>query len=151
MKAVSREHAATSIPVDASQSGYCELNAALANHCESIKGVTGSIVETVERQVMGLDAIGSVKVCRKIIRSRPVFAKLDVSELLFSSIKQKGCSAFHSRREWIPFSVVSNGLTSFPEDASMPYSGFEPELTRFQAECHNHHTVWGGIRIIQFN
>ncbi|GFY49759.1 hypothetical protein TNIN_255381 [Trichonephila inaurata madagascariensis] len=83
MKAVSREHAAASIPVDARLSGYCDLNAALASHCESMKGVIGGIVETVERQVMDDDAIGSVQVCRKIIRSRPVLAKLDVSELLF--------------------------------------------------------------------
>ncbi|GFX73881.1 hypothetical protein TNCV_396921 [Trichonephila clavipes] len=26
----------------------------------------------------------------------------------------------------------------------MPYSGFEPEPTRSQAECHNHHTVLAG-------
>ncbi|GFU33166.1 hypothetical protein TNCV_4156761 [Trichonephila clavipes] len=33
-------------------------------------------------------------------------------------------------------------LTSFPEDTSMPYSGFEPEPTRLQAQCHNHYTSW---------
>ncbi|GFV86096.1 hypothetical protein TNCV_670931 [Trichonephila clavipes] len=35
----------------------------------------------------------------------------------------------------------------FPEDTSMPYPGFEPELTRLQAECHSHHTGWGGERV----
>ncbi|GFY04411.1 hypothetical protein TNCV_4414991 [Trichonephila clavipes] len=26
----------------------------------------------------------------------------------------------------------------------MPHSGFEPEPTRLQSECHNHHIGWGG-------
>ncbi|GFX46894.1 hypothetical protein TNCV_4040391 [Trichonephila clavipes] len=33
---------------------------------------------------------------------------------------------------------------TFLEDTSMPYPGFEPEPTRLQAQCHNHHTRWGG-------
>ncbi|GFT08374.1 hypothetical protein TNCV_3423281 [Trichonephila clavipes] len=41
------------------------------------------------------------------------------------------CAAFHSRRE----SITGERPTSFPEENStMPYSGFEPELTRLQAE-----------------
>ncbi|GFY12669.1 hypothetical protein TNCV_2448601 [Trichonephila clavipes] len=31
----------------------------------------------------------------------------------------------------------------FPEeDTTMSYSGFEPELTRLQADGHSHHTGW---------
>ncbi|GFX06165.1 hypothetical protein TNCV_642121 [Trichonephila clavipes] len=51
-------------------------------------------------------------------------------------IEQNGCAAFHSRRE----SISGEGPTSFPEDTSMPNSGFEPDPPRLQAECHNHHT-----------
>ncbi|GFS76502.1 hypothetical protein TNCV_1621231 [Trichonephila clavipes] len=46
------------------------------------------------------------------------------------SIEEKGCAAFHSRRE----SISGESLTSFLEDTSMPYSGFEPEPSRIQAE-----------------
>ncbi|GFX45550.1 hypothetical protein TNCV_2740871 [Trichonephila clavipes] len=45
-----------------------------------------------------------------------------------------------SRRE----SISGESPISFHEDTSMPYSGFEPEPTRLQVECHNHHTGWGG-------
>ncbi|GFU67753.1 hypothetical protein TNCV_3134181 [Trichonephila clavipes] len=51
--------------------------------------------------------------------------------------EQKRCVAFRSRRE----SISGENPTSFLEDTSMPYSGFEPEPTRFQAEYHNHHTL----------
>ncbi|GFT73486.1 hypothetical protein TNCV_4021091 [Trichonephila clavipes] len=37
-------------------------------------------------------------------------------------------------------SISGESPVSFPEDTSMPFSGFEPEPTRLQAECHNHHT-----------
>ncbi|GFW85711.1 hypothetical protein TNCV_853611 [Trichonephila clavipes] len=34
----------------------------------------------------------------------------------------------------------------FPEeDTAMSYSGFEPKLTRLQAEGHSHHTSWATI------
>ncbi|GFT81115.1 uncharacterized protein TNCV_955041 [Trichonephila clavipes] len=46
----------------------------------------------------------------------------------YPSIGQKGFSAFYSRRE----SISCESPTSFPEDTSMPYSGFEPEPTRLQ-------------------
>ncbi|GFU58155.1 hypothetical protein TNCV_696681 [Trichonephila clavipes] len=50
---------------------------------------------------------------------------------------KKSCAAFHSRRE----SIIGESLTSFPEEnTTMPYSGFEPEPTRLQAEGHIHHT-----------
>ncbi|GFV32177.1 uncharacterized protein TNCV_1674651 [Trichonephila clavipes] len=58
------------------------------------------------------------------------------------SIEQKGCAAFHSREEFIS----SESLTSFPEDTSIPYSGFEPGPTRLQVECHYHHTGCGGTQ-----
>ncbi|GFY31825.1 hypothetical protein TNCV_4201341 [Trichonephila clavipes] len=51
-------------------------------------------------------------------------------------IEQKG--AFHARRE----SISGESPTCFPEDTSLPCSGFEPEPTRLQAEGHNHHTGW---------
>ncbi|GFV82116.1 hypothetical protein TNCV_2790141 [Trichonephila clavipes] len=51
-------------------------------------------------------------------------------------LEQKGCTAFHFRQE--PISGESS--TTFPEDTSIPYSGFKPEPTRLQAKCHNHHT-----------
>ncbi|GFV37879.1 hypothetical protein TNCV_2662921 [Trichonephila clavipes] len=50
------------------------------------------------------------------------------------SIERKGCAAFHSRRESISVKIP----TSFFEDKSMPYSGFETEPTRLQAEYHDH-------------
>ncbi|GFU97680.1 hypothetical protein TNCV_4455661 [Trichonephila clavipes] len=58
------------------------------------------------------------------------------------SIEQKGCAAFHSRRE----SISGVSSTSFPEDTYtfIPYSGFQPKPTRLQAEWHIHHTGWGG-------
>ncbi|GFU57220.1 hypothetical protein TNCV_3634121 [Trichonephila clavipes] len=52
--------------------------------------------------------------------------------------EQKRNAAFLSGRELI------SGENPFPEDTSMPYSGFEP--TRSQAECYNYHTGWGGIK-----
>ncbi|GFS79825.1 hypothetical protein TNCV_750151 [Trichonephila clavipes] len=52
---------------------------------------------------------------------------------------EKGCTAFHSRRE----SITGESSTSFPEEnRTMPYSGFEPEPTRLEAESHIHHTGW---------
>ncbi|GFV93629.1 hypothetical protein TNCV_1989411 [Trichonephila clavipes] len=30
----------------------------------------------------------------------------------------------------------------------MPYSGFEPEPSGLQAECHNHHIGWGGHSLV---
>ncbi|GFX88827.1 hypothetical protein TNCV_2575341 [Trichonephila clavipes] len=45
------------------------------------------------------------------------------------SKEQEGCAAFHSRQE----SISGESPTSFPEDTSMPYLGFEPEPTRLQA------------------
>ncbi|GFW97742.1 hypothetical protein TNCV_1425051 [Trichonephila clavipes] len=52
------------------------------------------------------------------------------------SIYQKVCAAFYSRRQ----SVSGKSLTSFPEDTSLPYSGFQPEPSGLQVEDHNHHT-----------
>ncbi|GFW37158.1 hypothetical protein TNCV_5020561 [Trichonephila clavipes] len=46
----------------------------------------------------------------------------------------------HSRQE----SISDENPTSFLEDTSMPYPGFEPEPTRLQSECHKLHTWWGG-------
>ncbi|GFV28072.1 uncharacterized protein TNCV_187481 [Trichonephila clavipes] len=57
------------------------------------------------------------------------------------SIEQKECAAFHSRRE----SISGESTTSFLEDTSMPYLGFEPEFTRLQAECHDHHARWVAV------
>ncbi|GFV50329.1 hypothetical protein TNCV_622371 [Trichonephila clavipes] len=57
------------------------------------------------------------------------------------NIEQKRCAAFHSRRK----SISGDSPTSFPENTSMPYSGFEPELIRLQTECHNHHTKQGRL------
>ncbi|GFU01691.1 hypothetical protein TNCV_1522261 [Trichonephila clavipes] len=54
------------------------------------------------------------------------------------STEQKGCAAFHSKRE----SISGGNPTSFPEDTSLPYSGFGPEPTRLQTEGHNHHIGW---------
>ncbi|GFS83540.1 hypothetical protein TNCV_66811 [Trichonephila clavipes] len=54
-------------------------------------------------------------------------------------VSTKGSAAFHSRRE--PISEESP--TSFPEYTAMNYSGFEPEPTCLQVECHNHHTRCG--------
>ncbi|GFU63305.1 uncharacterized protein TNCV_661391 [Trichonephila clavipes] len=45
-------------------------------------------------------------------------------------IEQKRCSAFLPRRE----SISGEGPTSFPEDASMPYSGFKAEPTQFKVK-----------------
>ncbi|GFW82282.1 hypothetical protein TNCV_3817631 [Trichonephila clavipes] len=55
-----------------------------------------------------------------------------------NSLEQKECAAFHSRRE----STSGESPTSFPEDTSMPYSEFEPEHIRLQAEGHIHHAGW---------
>ncbi|GFV23745.1 mariner Mos1 transposase [Trichonephila clavipes] len=57
---------------------------------------------------------------------------------MIPAYKKKGCAAFHSRREFIS----GESSTSFTEDTSMPYSGFEPEPARLHAECHNHYTDW---------
>ncbi|GFX17008.1 hypothetical protein TNCV_2519841 [Trichonephila clavipes] len=43
--------------------------------------------------------------------------------------EQKRYAAFLSRRE----SISGESPISFPEDTSMPYSGFDPEPTRLQA------------------
>ncbi|GFX47036.1 hypothetical protein TNCV_316591 [Trichonephila clavipes] len=48
----------------------------------------------------------------------------------------KEYAAFISRRE----SIKSESPTSFPEDTTMPYLGFEP--TRLLAESHIHRTDW---------
>ncbi|GFV52164.1 hypothetical protein TNCV_5070851 [Trichonephila clavipes] len=58
-------------------------------------------------------------------------------------MKQKGCAAFHSRRE----SITGESPTSFQEDTSMVYMEFEPEPTSLQAEGHNHYTVWAANRL----
>ncbi|GFT03349.1 hypothetical protein TNCV_2985211 [Trichonephila clavipes] len=55
------------------------------------------------------------------------------------SKEQKRYAAFLSRRK----SISGESPISFPEDTSIPYSGFEP--TRSQAECHNHPTWWCGF------
>ncbi|GFT28876.1 hypothetical protein TNCV_3585741 [Trichonephila clavipes] len=46
------------------------------------------------------------------------------------------------RRGVLRESITGESPTSFPEDTTMPYSGFEPEPTRLQAEDHIHHTGW---------
>ncbi|GFY17811.1 hypothetical protein TNCV_1075461 [Trichonephila clavipes] len=58
------------------------------------------------------------------------------------SIEHKGCTAFNSRRESISGESLSSFLEALPEDISMTYSGFEPEPTRLQAECHNSNADW---------
>ncbi|GFW67059.1 hypothetical protein TNCV_4030781 [Trichonephila clavipes] len=58
-----------------------------------------------------------------------------------SSIEQKRYAAFQSRRE----PISGESPTSFPEGTCPPYSGFKPEPTHLQAECHDHYTGWGGI------
>ncbi|GFU10188.1 hypothetical protein TNCV_3449701 [Trichonephila clavipes] len=55
------------------------------------------------------------------------------------SKEQKRYATFLSRRK----SIAGEGPISFPVDTSMPYSGFQPEPTRWQAECQNHHTGCG--------
>ncbi|GFV54476.1 hypothetical protein TNCV_2865601 [Trichonephila clavipes] len=60
-------------------------------------------------------------------------------QMMISAYNRKGCAAFLSRRE----SITGESPTSFSEgDTTMPYSGFEPEPTRLQAEDHIHHTSW---------
>ncbi|GFU76959.1 hypothetical protein TNCV_4521151 [Trichonephila clavipes] len=55
-------------------------------------------------------------------------------------VSMKGCAAFYSRRE----SITGESPTSFPEEnTAIPYSRFEPEPTRLQAEGHIHHTDQG--------
>ncbi|GFY33471.1 hypothetical protein TNCV_2227401 [Trichonephila clavipes] len=57
----------------------------------------------------------------------------------------KRCAVFQSRRE----SITGERLTSFSEeDTTMPYSGFELEPTRLQAEGHIHHTGWVAKNVI---
>ncbi|GFV16501.1 uncharacterized protein TNCV_4785631 [Trichonephila clavipes] len=51
-------------------------------------------------------------------------------------IEQKRCAPFPSKQE----SISGESATSFPEDTSMPYSEFETEPTRLQAEGHIHYT-----------
>ncbi|GFX32268.1 hypothetical protein TNCV_1324691 [Trichonephila clavipes] len=49
--------------------------------------------------------------------------------MMIPAYNKKGCAAFHLRRE----SITGESPTSFPkENATMPYSGFEPEPTRLQ-------------------
>ncbi|GFT79454.1 hypothetical protein TNCV_604551 [Trichonephila clavipes] len=62
---------------------------------------------------------------------------IDDVELVLDQLK--GCAVFLSRRE----SVKGENPTSFPEEnTTTPYSGFEPDPTRLQADGHIHHTVW---------
>ncbi|GFX13594.1 transposable element Tcb1 transposase [Trichonephila clavipes] len=57
--------------------------------------------------------------------------------MMIPAYNKKGSAAFHSRWEFI----TDESPTSLPEEnTSMPFSGFEPEPTRLQAECHIHHT-----------
>ncbi|GFV30060.1 hypothetical protein TNCV_1195071 [Trichonephila clavipes] len=58
------------------------------------------------------------------------------------SIEQKRCAAFHSRRE----SISGESLAPFPEDTFIPYSGFEPESTRLQAEVRIHNIGLAALR-----
>ncbi|GFW42489.1 hypothetical protein TNCV_4256841 [Trichonephila clavipes] len=63
----------------------------------------------------------------------------DLLQTMIPAYNKKGCAAFHSRRE----SITGESPTSFPEENStMPYTGFEPEPTRLQAEDHIHQTGW---------
>ncbi|GFW95350.1 retrovirus-related Pol polyprotein from transposon TNT 1-94 [Trichonephila clavipes] len=55
------------------------------------------------------------------------------------SKEQKRYAAFLSRRK----SISGESPISFPEDTSMPYSGFEPDPIPLRAEFHNSHTGWG--------
>ncbi|GFX57017.1 hypothetical protein TNCV_3701821 [Trichonephila clavipes] len=55
--------------------------------------------------------------------------------------------ALLSVREGNPFPAKVR--LRIPDDTSMPYSGFEPKPPRLQAECHNHHTKWGGNAVHQ--
>ncbi|GFV16787.1 hypothetical protein TNCV_282491 [Trichonephila clavipes] len=48
----------------------------------------------------------------------------------------------------VPFkteSITGESPTFTEEDTTMPYSGFEFELIRLQAEVHIHHTGWKEI------
>ncbi|GFX48416.1 hypothetical protein TNCV_4614121 [Trichonephila clavipes] len=57
---------------------------------------------------------------------------------MIPAYNKKRCAAFpfetgiHFRRK----------TNFFPQDRTKSYSGFEPELTRLQAEGHSHHTGW---------
>ncbi|GFW28954.1 hypothetical protein TNCV_202771 [Trichonephila clavipes] len=58
-------------------------------------------------------------------------------QMMIPAYNKKRCAAFLSRRE----SISGESPTSFPEEKiTMPYSRFEPEPTRLQAEGHIHHT-----------
>ncbi|GFX44339.1 hypothetical protein TNCV_1097791 [Trichonephila clavipes] len=61
----------------------------------------------------------------KITEEYRVFITNDDDDL---SIENKDCAAFHLRRE----SISGESPTSFPEDTSIPYPGFEPEFIGFQ-------------------
>ncbi|GFW96629.1 hypothetical protein TNCV_2846861 [Trichonephila clavipes] len=56
---------------------------------------------------------------------------------MIPAYNKKGNAVFRSRRE----SITGESPTSVPEEnTTRPYSGFEPEPTRLQAEGHTHHT-----------
>ncbi|GFS64315.1 hypothetical protein TNCV_3955181 [Trichonephila clavipes] len=60
---------------------------------------------------------------------------------------KKRCAAFHSRRE----SITGESPTTFlEENTTMPYSGFEPEPVRLQAELHIHHTGWTVFLLLKY-
>ncbi|GFY20453.1 hypothetical protein TNCV_210851 [Trichonephila clavipes] len=64
-------------------------------------------------------------------------------QMRIRAYNKKGCTAFHSKRE----SISDGSLTSFPEEnAAMPYSGFEPELSCYKA--YPQYSM-GGISLIK--
>ncbi|GFY28602.1 uncharacterized protein TNCV_4150331 [Trichonephila clavipes] len=71
-----------------------------------------------------------------VVAVRPESSTRAVAHQEDSSIEQKGCTDFNSRRE----SISGESPICFSKDTPMPYSGFEPEPTPLQAECHNHHS-----------
>ncbi|GFU03187.1 hypothetical protein TNCV_2720851 [Trichonephila clavipes] len=63
----------------------------------------------------------------------------DLLQTMIPAYNKMRCAAF-------PFETgihFKRKTDFFPEEGTTkPYSGFEPEPTRLQAECHSHHTGW---------
>ncbi|GFV77599.1 uncharacterized protein TNCV_616191 [Trichonephila clavipes] len=68
--------------------------------------------------------------------------------MVIPACSKNGYAAFHSRRE----SITGESPTPIPEEnTTMPYSGFELEPTRLQAENHIYHTGWAAICTLIIN
>ncbi|GFT24382.1 uncharacterized protein TNCV_3252301 [Trichonephila clavipes] len=63
-------------------------------------------------------------------------------QMMIPTYNKRG--ALFSIREGNP-SQAKVRLLFLEEDTTMPYSGFEPESTRLQAEGHIHHTGWAAF------